>query len=273
MICFLPSQAHAVTATSGAKVYKLSANTTYKKYDITGDRKADKILIRTTSDSYSKNGISVYVNGKRVLTKKTSFYSLTAQLIKLKNGKAFLYLYTPFDNGDADICGMYQMSGGKLKQVINCNKAPGYQYGNHTGGSIIKASGNTVTIRFRVMSRFSGYTQMDYTYTYKSGTLKRNSNTGKLTVGTTPNQTFKAKKNIAAYSSPSCASKTFTIKTGQQVKFLKCYFNGSVVRYQVSVNGKTGWIKVGKSNALLYKRIYKGWSFYESPFEGVVLAG
>lgn len=278
MIAILPNSAFAVKASNGAKAFELRENVTYSQYDVTGDKKADKIkIVASYKNNYVGEKISIIINGKTAFSKKTFFFSMKTQLIKLKNGKCFMYLYGPTDNGDAEICALYQVKGSKLKRIVDFNKGFGTKAGNHVGGEVLNVSGNSATLRFRVMAYMSGNTYADYSYRYKSGTLKKISKTGKLKVGEyTGKSSFAAKKNIIAYKSTKCTSKKFTIKKGQKVKFLKVYVKGNTVRYYVKANGKSGWIKVANSykSALMHKYMYMpGFYLYEPPFEGLMLAG
>ena len=273
-----PADVYATTATKGAKVHTLKENVTYTQYDATGDRKADTVKVATSyQDGYIGNKITVYLNGKKAFAKSTWFYSVKAQLIQLKNGKCFMYLYAPMDNGDAEVCALYQVKNGKLKRVINFNKGLGSKIGSHVGGEVKKVSGNSMTVSFRAMSYMAGSISADYTYKYKSGTLKKTSKTGKLHVGTTSHKnTYKSKKVITAYKNTKCTSKKFTIKKGAKVKFLKTYVKDNTVRFQVKSGGKTGWIKVANhyESPLMHKYLYTpGFYAYEPPFVGLVLAG
>ena len=67
-------------------VVKLKPNTTYKKYDITGDKKKDKIVIKSKynkeADMYGT--ITVYVNGKSRLKLLTNFLTVKTILSLFK---------------------------------------------------------------------------------------------------------------------------------------------------------------------------------------------
>lgn len=277
VVATLPNSAYAVKTSNGAKCHAISSGTVYNQYDVTGDRKADTVYIYLGRDSsYSYSSIYVYINQKLAFHSNTNFYYLAAQLITLKNGKAFLYLKASGDNDDADICGIYKVSNDKLKQIVDCNKGFGKKVGSHTGGEITKVSGNAMKVRFSVMAFMSGRTEAEYTYKYKSGTLKKIGKIGKLYVGSRKSNTYKAKKSITAYTSTKCNHKKFKIRMKQNVKFLAAYVNGNTVRYRVKAGKKIGWIKVANSyNSPL---MYKNWTtpdfyIYEPPFEGTFLAG
>ena len=86
----MPQAAYAKNANvkNPAKA-KLSLNTTYNGYDVTGDGKADTIRISSVSleaDEWNV-GLKVEINGKKVLYKKDCYYyGIEASLCTLKNG-------------------------------------------------------------------------------------------------------------------------------------------------------------------------------------------
>ena len=281
LACAMPGHAYATVVSNGAHVYALKTGVTYSSYDVTGDGESDTIKVALSGiegDRYSR--IKVLVNGKTALNQKAGGYSdyVEAQLIKLKNGKTFLYFFGPFENDDSDVCAVFRYSGGKFKMNIDCNKGFGRKIGSHFGGKIKKVSGNAMIVTFGVMSYMAGNIQADYTYRYKGGKLKKASSIGKIRIGWWVSEEGKrskayvVKKNITAYKSASCKAKKFTIKKGQKAKFLRVYVKGNTVRFLMKAGGRTGWIKVANryDSSLMYKRSDGG---YEPPFKGLSLAG
>ncbi|MEE0706916.1 MAG: hypothetical protein UCH28_11120 [Adlercreutzia sp.] len=270
-----PANAHAATASNGAKIYTLKAGKTYKSYDITGDKKADRIKIVPIKqyDGYF-TGMKITVNGKTAYTnKKIVCYLGTTEmkLIKLKNGKAYLHLFT-FSGNPADENTLLAYKSGKLTTAIDCTKALGKKFGwDGTYGAVAKASGNTLTMTYSTSSYMFGPIEATYKYTYKGGKLQQAS-TGTFSIPA-KQKSFKALKNIPVYKNTACKAKKFTIKTGQKVKFTNIYVKGNTVRVKVNVGGKTGWIKcaTGYESSLLYKYYdpqindYR----YEAPFENL----
>ena len=121
----------------------------------------------------------------------------------------------------------------------------------------------------------AGNVSSDFTYQHKSGTLKKTSNTGKLSVGNRKSNTYKALKSMTAYKRTNCKSAKFTIKMGQKVKFLKVHVKGNTVRFQVKAGGKTGWIKAADryESPHMYRH-RESWGYtYQPPFKGLFLAG
>lgn len=235
---------------------KLSLNQTYTKYDVTGDRKADTIKISNMKKEYDVNtGIKVTINGKKVFYDKTScYYDLEAYLCTLANGKVFLYLYNPLDNGDADYCSLYQYQKGKLECVINMNKFYGSsKLGYHTNGTIKSVSGNKITVEMYQQNYELGGLSVSYDYKYANGKLTKDgnvttnftcwaadSNDGKLT----------ARINMSVYTRTNCKSKAFTLQAGQkiEIKSIYCKSGKMLIKVKRLSDGKTGYIKCIKGN-------------------------
>ena len=180
----MPQAAYAKNANvkNPAKA-KLSLNTTYNGYDVTGDGKADTIRISSVSleaDEWNV-GLKVEINGKKVLYKKDCYYyGIEASLCTLKNGKVYLYLYNPGDDGDAYYCGLYQYKNGKLKCVLNMNKFYGSgKLGYHTNGEVKAVSGNKITVGIYQQNYELGGISVYFDYIYSKGKLVQSSNVTK----------------------------------------------------------------------------------------------
>lgn len=238
----------AKAAQSGQSVYTLKPGVTYKNYDVTGDKKADKIVIKRTKGSYSYTGLKILINGKTAYSfSNKDYYEFSVKLYTLKNKKPFLYIYASENDYDGPVCGLFRYSGGKLKQAVNFQTL--YKDGCHQYGEVTKVSENTLTIKGFAMSWALGPMTYTYQYKYGNGTLQRTSKTGKITsiTTTTGSSWLTARKSINFYKSATATSKSSTIKAGTKVKVTHCYTNGSNIRLKVKTkSGKVGWIKSPK---------------------------
>ena len=175
----------AVKTAGGAKAYTLKLNKTYKKYDITGDGKADKILVKAdvNSEGYIST-MTVRVNGKNSLTK--TYYEgpdagnsvLRAYpqvvLIRLKNKKPFLYIHFSTYNGYYAGGWVYRYKSKKLQQIVDTSTLV-RKYTSAVPNTwrayeiLSKVSGNQVW--FTIGSTSTGASKT-YKLKYKSGKLK-----------------------------------------------------------------------------------------------------
>ena len=175
----------AVKTAGGAKAYTLKLNKTYRKYDITGDGKADKILVKAdvNSEGYIST-MSVRVNGKNCLTKtyyegpdvNNSVLRAYPQVVlfRLKNKKPFLYIHFSTYNGYYAGGWVYRYKSKKLQQIVatstliqkymaaNPNTWRAYEI-------LSKVSGNQVWF---TIGSTSTDTSKTYKLKYKSGKLK-----------------------------------------------------------------------------------------------------
>lgn len=269
----MPSKAHAATASGGAKMYTLKVNKLYTSYDITGDKRPDRIKVVTLKQQEGVYiGLKVVINGKTAYTNKkaTASGKPTVKLIRLRNGKPFLYLSAFEYNPGTDLSAVFSYRSGKLKAVIDSKKALGTKFGwDGTYGTIKKVSGNTITMNYSTSTYMFGAIDATYKYTYKSGTLKTAS-TGTFKPSEN-RKSYKALMDIPVYKNTACKAKKFTISTGDSVKFTNIYVKGNTVRVKVKVGAKTGWIKCATSptSSLLHRYIDPNWDEvrYESPFE------
>lgn len=277
-VCVLtaPAQAWAVDSSNGAKVKELKTNTTYKSFDITGDKKADKVKVSISGNDAGLPGytkISVSVNGKTVMSKSGIYFrDLGVSVVTLKNKKPFLFLSIiagtvgTRNQGAANLSGIYKYSGGKLKAVATPATIYPSKVGSYRIVSLAKASGNSVTLTYAVDSYSAGSIDADYTFNYKSGTLKLKSRIASVKLY--DGNSHKALKTMTAYTKYDCKKKSFTIKKGQVVAFKRAFSNGKTTTMEVQCDGKTGWIKMAMSpkSALLYKNSY---GRYAPPFDGI----
>lgn len=167
----VPQQAHAVEKI-GKGVYKLEekyddkakvCTDTYKKADVTGDKKKDNIQLITKTKKAGIGSTSWYyrqtytfkVNGKTIKTWKAQKYYATIKVVTLKNKKSYLYISSGKRFGDSkDNSALYQVKGKKLKKVASMHgilskslvltKAWGDSWDTKNYLDPIKVKGNTI---------------------------------------------------------------------------------------------------------------------------------
>lgn len=237
-----------------------SRQNVYKSYDITGDRQVDQINIATgygnRIDKKDSNGyynsIFVSINDKTYILKTGCFYSAKAKLYTLSNGKPYLFLETSSDNDYHDISGLFNYDQSKKKLVTAVNFTSLFKgYATRSSGTVVKMNGNTITVRYGMMSYSLGGCDVDYNYTYKNGRLVRTSYYGKL-IGISKEQgkanVLTAKRNLTACTAPGTTRKAFTIKKGGSVKIMQVWKKDASLYIKVMYGGKYGWIKAAGLN-------------------------
>ena len=246
---------------SAAVNANLSTGRTYTNYDITGDRRNDRIKILLKGNSH----YTIMVNGKGVYTspKNLGIWEIQAKYIKLNNGKEFLcveeYSGGVFPSGGR----ILKYSGGKMVSVLKFKDTNlGQMFFRSVAGNTIKCTygtGHSVT---------TGDSAVTFSYKYVNGKFIRTKNVADIKIrkkinGYTYSKYYTStrltvNKNITVYKDTGAKRKYFTLKKGNSVILAKVYFNGSYTRYRIRYGNKTGWIKPNTAKyALESNKLFK----------------
>lgn len=248
-----------VQAASGEQI-KLKQNVTYK-YDVTGDKKADKILIKVPKATNGEVGASIYVNGKlayKVPDKTAYFY--TGELLVLANQKPFLYVEGEGVNDTSYDC-LFQYKSNKLKKIRDFQRE--YVAANYQGANL-SVSGNKVIVEHWAQSFITGGIRSKFYLVYKNGTLVKSSTASTVTK-TNCGEKLTLRKNIRLYQTIGNRGKSVTVKKGQKMKVLKiCNYKEKSYFYG-EVSGRKGWFTYNWGSS---------WANYETRlFEETYFAG
>lgn len=237
--------------------YKLSDSKPTKKYDVTGDGKADKIEIKKLNKSkdgalYSYLGYKILVNGKTIFNSTSGYNRLDISLIKTKK-----YSYFKIDEWNCGDIGaiekIYEYSGKRLKESISLRniekKYEGWIF--HYKISSVKA--HSIKIKIEGQTGMLGETKSSFELKVgKGGKLSL----AKKVVGVsckiwlddhlvTPKYLITTKK-IQVYKNEGTTKKAFSIKKGSKVKITKVSIRKKKPTYYcITKSGKKGWIKTG----------------------------
>ncbi len=258
-----PASAEAKTANN-----LLNVNKTYTQYDVTGDKKADKLLISAAWDEQARmyHGCNVFINGKKAYSCNASpylyAYSIEARRLKLDNGKVYLALIPTVDNSDIPGAAIYQYKKGKLKKAIDLDSMS--KIGNHNSVKKIVVSGNKIGVTYSEMSYSLGLISFRLDYQYKKGKMTQRTTKPKLieTSQSYQKKTYwTASQTMDVLKSPG-GKKVATLKPGKKVKIDKIYLNVKHTKIYLHVKikgGKFGWIKgltkFPGEDAILFKEV------------------
>lgn len=262
LFCLLP--ARNAQAANPQQV-DLTGGSYYTNYDITGDGVNDTIQIRKDRDRYGYHTCRIIINGREAirLTHEYSFYDAHVKLYTLQDGTVLVYVYLQGDNGDGP-SGLYVYDNGRLRELLNYQTF--FKYGMHNTGKVLKVSGNRLKVNYSSMSQAFALIDMKYTYEYRNGTLHPTSKYGKIKIYKnykySRGQKVTARKSFWLYKNAVSSRKKIKVKKGQTFKVMKCYVNGSKVRFQIKLtNGKKGWLKSPKKflkRPLIKETMYAG---------------
>ncbi len=258
-----PASAEAKTANN-----LLEVNKTYTQYDVTGDKKADKLLISAPyNERYQMyEGCDVFINGKKALSYNTSTslytYSIEARRLKLDNGKTYLALLRTIENYDIPGAAIYQYKKGKLKKVIDLDSMS--KIGYHNNVRKITVSGNKIGVTYGEMSYSLGAISFRLDYQYKKGKMTQKTTQPKLKetyLDYLKQSYWTANLTMNVLKSPG-GKKIATLKPEKKVKIDKIYLNAKHTKIYLHVKikgGKSGWVKgltkYPNENATLFKEV------------------
>ena len=248
LFAFAPCQMKAEAA---SRLTTLKAGRTYNSFDITGDKRNDKFLIREYGSGDYKNDLRIFVNGKVAYHLQTNtgshdtFYGTTAKLITLGNGKSFLFLSCLGDSDSGPVKAILRYTNGRFVRTVDFN-ALTEEYAGICVPDIKSVSGNTVNVKLYMMSFTTGMSDYTLKYFYKNGKLVQDSSKTKFLYawkGGSKADTFKANRTIKVYTSVNCDKVAFTLKRGNTVKIMSpLRLSSRRVLYQVKFGNKYGWI-------------------------------
>lgn len=261
------AQKDSVLASDEAKRIELQEGKTYSEYDIMGDGKKDKLVVSRYQDESKEydeyDGVRVFLNGKKVYQKKTVALDFQCYLYKLKNGKMYLEVRTFGPSDVLEFGKLLQYKSGKMVEVLDMVRKQG-------SGWIEKIENDSITVGYGDCYLTLGLAYFEYTYTYKNGKWNESKYGKILKVVTlpeeyawTPTKKLKAQRSFAAYKAVNSKKKAVKVKKGDTVKILKCYVYKNKIYFQISCNGKKGWIKngcneSGEANPLFENLAYGG---------------
>ena len=113
--------------------------------DVTGDGKADTVVVNTNMNSYMVKSIQVFVNGANALTitrNSERYYSVTVNYIKMSKTKVFIQILGYGDNDWRAVNSIYRYDNttGKFKTVLSLTS------GLHSADSVVSATSTSLSL-------------------------------------------------------------------------------------------------------------------------------
>lgn len=226
-------------------ITSLKVNKTYKDYDLNGDKKKDKFILKVINKGYFKNAY-LYVNGKKVYSssKLKSCEDFLLYIITLQNGRNFVNIsaYNGIELATENIVLQYRNGG--IKTLIDCQSIMN-KYCSGVYEVDFSVSGNNLILKLNAMNWTLGGSKFYFKYEYKNGTLKRLSNFGKVKkLIYSEGEKLLAAKKFNTYKKPNSAKKSYKIKKDQKLSVVKYYLKkGQLWLCLKNSAGKLGWIR------------------------------
>ncbi len=225
-------------------------NTHVLKWDINGDGKNDTIkFVPKSADYWSKENLTVWINGKKVLSLNDNFYDYSYKKLELKNGKRFLAIWLSWDNGDGPVA-VYSYKGGKLKKVTDFSDVKGWRWIDN-----IKTKNNQLIVRMSD-SGGSGLGHYDFRtiYDYNKGKFILHSRTHAILAvyqfdeseGSAVNsRQLTTKHSLTLYSDKAGNEVKYEIPADEKVVITKSYIKGSEMMFYIKNSEYSGWVRPG----------------------------
>nr|WP_288899212.1 hypothetical protein [uncultured Blautia sp.] len=260
-----------------AQMVRLSLNKTYTSYDVTGDRKRDRIRIAADKSYGYFTRIRVIINGKTLLTKQNFDMrpnSVRTRICKLDNGKTFLFLEALGDSVCEQTAALYQYNRGRLQTMINFRSLLSSTYFYKTYFDVKRVSGNTITFLAGGLAYNTGAIDWDMNYTYVNGKFSRSS-TGRMATenirwAQTKTNNYTVARRFQTYKTAGSTQKAFAPRIGERVKLTHVCVRNKVPYFRVvDSRGQIGWMK-GASKSL-FQKVAVGQRYYCYFKEGIVI--
>ena len=252
------------TLTNAASVKNIPIKKTISA-DITGDGKADKILITTSTDKdYYIKKLKVTVNNKVAFTKNCTnggINRFSVKYAKMSNKNEVLQLMGIGDNDYIVFNQIYKYNN-KSKKLYSVSKL------DYTACEIVSAKKNLLTLRHGDQPAETGWLNWKMNYKFRNNKLVLTSTTTstvKSIIGNYQNDSysklfrkniFVTAKKLRFYNGSKLA---FTVPKGKQVTLKKLTLSKNTMYLQFQYGKKTGWLRVNNKD-------YN----YESPYFKVV---
>lgn len=237
------------------KPVKIPNRKTISSYDLTGDGKKDKLLIKRTKNAQYNNEYGygdewkIYLNGKSVKTIKDDVSKPKVCLYRVSKKRVYLLIYScQPNNGDIYDCSLYQVKKNKLVKVADFYKSFVEQTASfHYSVELKDMTAKNMTIICSDQLNSTARIGWKVNYKYTNGKWKKTSNVYTAyyeTWQTEQKSGYTAKHKIRAYTSTSLRKTAFVVKRGEKVKIKKiCIKNGNTYLQLTKKNGRKGWIK------------------------------
>ena len=240
------------TITNAASVKDIPVKKTISA-DITGDGKADKILITTTmDDDFRVKKLKVTVNKKTAFSKNctdSGINYITAKYAKMTNKNEFIQLMGIGDNDYIVFNQIYKYNN-TSKKLYSVSKL------DNTACEIVSAKKNRLTLHHGEQPAETGWLTWKMSYKFRNNklVLTNATSTVKSTIGYSRKDSysklfrkniFVTAKKLRFYNGKKLA---FTVPKGKQVTLKKLTLSKGNIYLQFQYGKKTGWISVNNKN-------------------------
>ena len=226
---------------------------TTSNYDITGDKKKDKMTVKffdvNKHDPYPQVKFTIYVNGKKRFTSKDWFPEAGCEVRyhRLSNGKPMISF--TYGDGMSSFTSVIGIQKGKMKTILTTKNKLINKYCYTPWVKYVKATGNKLRICwwYKVYYKQGGYTMipLKMDYRLKNGTLKAvDAKSGNLN-----GRKMAMDKSSKLYTTSTLKKSKGSISKNRVVRIYDVRVKSGKVCFKVKTpSGKMGWVNASKVN-------------------------
>lgn len=256
LMCALVFPVPMVQAANSKIVY-LKENRTYR-YDLNGDKKKEKIKVKCTVSGYSNATIQLYVNGKRIFSRKRDSLGAKFYLVDLNKKDKYkeLLVHGLSDSGTTGDFFAVRYKGNNKKSVLegatqngrklrsNSKQLNLYRFTlySNTGQNKLYIKADTPYSNF-----YFGSYYVKVPVVIKNGKLTAQKSSSYRALGQTRSYLYRLKRSMALYEKASTSSSSVICYSGSSFHALELKpaqnsdTGGLYVKVKMS-SGKTGWL-------------------------------
>lgn len=256
-VCALLFPAVAAQA-AGSKIVHLKENKTYR-YDLNGDKKKETVKVKCTVSGYSDATIQVYVNGKKLLSRKRDALGAEFYLLDLDKKDKYkeILVHAESDSETTADFFAFRYRGKNKKSILEGTKEHGRKLRCNSGQLDLyrfTVSSNTGQNKFYISADtpYSNFYFGSY-YIKVPVTMKNNKLTAQKlpsykTLGSTKKYVYRLKYSMRLYEKASISSDSMICYGGTSFHALELKpveqnkDTGALYVKVKTSSGKTGWL-------------------------------
>lgn len=238
--------------------------------DVTGDGKADSVIIRTTPDeeNWYINRFTIYLNGKGITAVSLSDYNcyhFAVKYAKMSKSCEFIQVIGYGENEYITYNEIfaYNKKSNQFRVVKSFNSSPSY------AEEIIKANKKGITVKHRVQPAETGWINWTLPFKYRNGKFIASASSTKTVRSElgkngkdkysryfAKNQFVTAKK-VSLYQKAGSKKVAFRVPKGKVVTLKKLRLSKSKLYLQFKYGKKYGYLRVNRANYNFDKPIFR----------------
>lgn len=241
----------------------LRSGVEYSSFDVTGDKRADRLLLRTTEPNgflgIDRTDLQIYINGSKVFDFSdpyyrgdiTSYYEV--KLCTLNPEKIFFFIRTVSAEGFYNFCRLYEYKNGRLELVVDLKNV--YEDLFHKRECMdVKAVGND-NIQFCWKGQLGAVGELEWIVNFAciGSMLEMTGRTCQVNAEIMSTY-WTAARDFMVYQTCGLEKEWFNVHKGEEVKITSICNDAQ--RFYIKIekkNGMNGWVPCPNNETLYFE--------------------